>query len=387
VTRRVPVAEARAFATGVLRAVGATEEEARVVSDVLVTADRTGIDTHGIQRLGYTVARVRRGVTRPGAPITVVRETPGTALVDGGHGFGHLVAVRAMGIAIEKARAVGVGAVAVRNSTHYGIAGYHAMLAVDAGLVGLTTTNARPALAPTRGAAPVFGTNPIAFGAPSDDDEPFLFDASMALVQRGRVEVLAREGRPLPEGWAVGADGRPAVDAGAVLRGLVSGEAALLPLGGADEATGGHKGYGLAMVVEILSGVLAGGPFLSALAGADDPASSGAGSSEGEGDAAGRRPYRTGHFFLALDPGAFVDPDDFRRSVSALVAELRAVRRRDPARPVLTAGERELRTARERDAKGIPVPDALAEELRRLAGELSVWVPPSLAPASPDAVE
>lgn len=371
--RRVSVTDARAFAADVLRAVGATGEEANVVSDVLVTADRTGIDTHGIQRLGYTVRRVRRGVTRPGAPITVVRETPGTALVDGGHGFGHVVGVRAMGIAIEKARAVGVGAVAVRNSTHYGIAGYHAKLAVDAGLVGLTTTNARPALAPTGGTTPLYGTNPIAFGAPSDDDLPFLFDAAMALVQRGKIEVLAREGRPLPSGWAIGADGRPAVDARAVLRDLVAGDAALLPLGGADEATGGHKGYGLATVVEILSGVLAGGPFLSALAGGDVARGDDPGS-----DSTAPVPYRTGHFFLALDPGAFVEPAGFRRSVSALLAELRAARRRDPDVPVLTAGERELRTARERDADGIPVSDELAAELQALARELGVEAPRSV---------
>jgi LDH2 family malate/lactate/ureidoglycolate dehydrogenase len=366
--RYLQVATARGFVSDVLRALGASESEASLVTDVLVTADRFGIDTHGIARLGYYVTRIRSGVTRPGAPIEVVRETPTTAVVDGGHGLGPVVAATAMTRAMDKARAMGLGAVAVRNSTHFGIAGYYPWMAVKAGLVGVATSNARPAIAPTRGTAPLFGTNPLAVGAPSDDERPFLFDASMAQVQRGQIEVRAREGRPLPEGWAIDAHGRPVCDPHAVLRGLVAGEVALLPLGGAEEGTGGHKGYGLSMVVEILSAALAGGPFLTALAGSDGKA----------GDTT--EPYRTGHFFLALDPGAFVDPGAFRRAVGDLLRELRASRRRDPDLPILTAGERELDTAEERDATGIPLSPSLVVELRTLRDELGLIGYPELDP-------
>ena len=175
--RRVAVDELRRFIEEIFQGLGASPAEAATVADVLVTADRFGIDSHGVSRLGYYAERVQAGVTRPGAPIAVIRETPTTVVIDGGHGFGHVIARDAMARAITKAKRVGLGAAAVRNSTHYGIAGYYALMAADAGLVGMTSTNARPCLAPTHGTEPMYGTNPVALAAPSDEPHPFLFDA------------------------------------------------------------------------------------------------------------------------------------------------------------------------------------------------------------------
>ena len=175
----------------VFHGLGVPQEEAAICADVLIASDLRGIESHGVSRLKYYYDRIRAGVQSTRTEIEVVKETETTTVLDGHHGMGHVIAHRAMRMAMDKARRYGLGATAVRNSTHFGIAGYYPLMAADEGMIGLTVTNARPAIAPTFGAEPMLGTNPIAFAAPSDMPYPFCFDGATSITQRGKIEVLA----------------------------------------------------------------------------------------------------------------------------------------------------------------------------------------------------
>jgi L-2-hydroxycarboxylate dehydrogenase (NAD+) len=357
-SRRIPADELRAFAAAVFAAMGVPEDDARIAADVLLAADLKGIDSHGIGRLKYYADRLVSGITRTMPSWDVARETPATAVVDAGLYLGHPVAHRAMTLAMAKAQAHDLGAVAVRNSTHFGIAGYYAQMAAEAGMIGLVTTNARPAVAPTFSVQPMLGTNPIAFAAPSDEAFPFLFDASPAVTQRGRIEVMAREGRDVPPGLAVDGEGTVSGRADELLRKLAAGSAALLPLGGAGEELGGHKGFGLSVVVEILSAALQQGDYLLALAG---------GVESGEA-----KPYSVGHFFLALRIDAFAALPDFRKTVGGIQRQLRAARKAPGASRVWTPGEKEWECMLARKSQGIPVGPELQKELEALRHTLGL---------------
>ncbi len=269
--------------------------------------------------------------------------------------MGHVIGVRAMNMAIDKAREHGLGAVAVRNSTHYGIAGYYVLMAIEKGMAGLTTTNARPSIAPTFGVEPMLGTNPITFGCPTDEECPFVIDCATSITQRGKVEVLEREGKPTPPGWAIDAKGNPHTDSRALLGDLVSGTAALLPLGGAGEEFGGHKGYGYAVMAEILSAAFQAGSHTKALLG-----------SEGGRPA----PYRLGHFFLAIDIEHFVKLDSFKRAVGEICRSLRASRKAPGHDRIWTAGEKEFETEKLRRREGIAITDAVLADMRIMQREL-----------------
>jgi L-2-hydroxycarboxylate dehydrogenase (NAD+) len=355
----LPVQTVREFMTDVFKKLGVPEADAAVSADVLISADLRGIESHGIGRLRYYYDRIRRGQHQPVTRFEIVREGPATALVDGHHGMGHVIGARAMRLAMDKARACGTGIVVVRNSTHYGIAGYYPLMAVKEGMVGMSVTNARPAIAPTFSAYPMLGTNPIAFGAPTDEeDHPFLYDAATSIVQRGTFEVLFREEAQGEAGWAVRSDGSPAVDPGEVLDKLEDGKAALLPLGGAGETLGGHKGYGLAVMVEVLSSALQGGAFMYGLIGFDEKGA--------------RRPYCVGHFFMAVDIGHFLPLEEFKKTTGTIMRELRAVPRVPGEERVYTAGEKEAESERRVRAEGVPIVPNLQKEIKFLQSELGL---------------
>ena len=355
---RVSETAVREFIHDIFVAQGVPGDDAHVVSDVLVAADLKGLDTHGLSRLVYYRERLKAGITKPVTEVEVVKEASTTAVLDGHHGLGHVVGVRAMQLAIDKAKGHGLGSVAVRNSTHYGIAGYYAEMAVNAGMVGLTTTNARPSVVPTFSTEPKFGTNPLAFGAPTDEDCPFLYDASMAVIQRGKIEVARRMGKQVPDGTTVNEEGRTLRDPAEILEAMKQGRAAMLPLGGRGEELGGHKGYGLSVMLEILSAALQGGAFLSGLAGGDSG-----------GDP---KTYNLGHFFLAINPEAFGGEEAFRATTGAMMRELRAARPEPGADRVWTAGEKEWESEQQRQKDGIPISPELLRELHELARELGV---------------
>ncbi len=192
----VPVSVVESFMRDVFERLGVPPEDARICADVLIAADLRGIESHGIGRLKYYYDRIEAGVQFTETRLEVVRESETTAVVDGNHGMGHVIAYRSMRMAMDKARAYGLGAVAVRNGTHFGIAGYYSLMAAEEGMMGLTVTNARPAIAPTFSTEPMLGTNPIAFAAPSDTEHPFCFDAATSITQRGKIEVAARAEKP-----------------------------------------------------------------------------------------------------------------------------------------------------------------------------------------------
>ncbi len=254
------------FMVDVFKGIGVPEEDARICADVLITADKRGIDSHGIGRLKpIYYDRIKAGIQLPKTNIEIVKDGPTTAVIDGHNGMGQLIAKKSMALAIEKAKKMGLGMVVVRNSTHYGIAGYYVLMAIEAGMIGISGTNARPSIAPTFGVENMLGTNPLTYGAPSDEDFPFVLDCATSIAQRGKIEVHDRAEKESPPGWVIGEDGKTRTDTHQILQDLKTGKAALAPLGGIGEETAGYKGYGYAAVVEILSAALQNGKFLKML--------------------------------------------------------------------------------------------------------------------------
>jgi L-2-hydroxycarboxylate dehydrogenase (NAD+) len=244
-----------------------------------------------------------------------------------------------------------MGMVAVRNSTHYGFAGYYALMAVRESMIGITGTNARPAIAPTFGVENMLGTNPFTFGIPSDEEFPFLLDCATSIIQRGKVELYAREGKEMPPGWVIDETGESKTNSREVLGDLIAGRASLSPLGGIGEETAGYKGYGYATVVEILSAALQQGAFLHMLTGFEN----------------GKPvPYPLGHFFIALDINSFTDIDSFKKTTGDILRELRASRKMPGHDRIYTAGEKEYETWKARKDHGIAFSDQLLEEFRGL---------------------
>lgn len=346
------------FMVDVFIGVGVAEEDARVCADILITSDKRGIDSHGIGRLKpIYVDRIRQGIMNPVTKIDIVREGPTTMVLDANNGMGLVASKYAMNKAIEKAKSYGMGMVAVRNSSHYGIAGYYSLMAIERGMIGITGTNARPSIAPTFGVENMLGTNPLTFGMPTDEDFPFVLDCASSVSQRGKIEVYEREGKEIPEGWVIGEDGQSRTDTSKILEDLVKGGAALTPLGGIGEDQAGYKGYGYATVVEILSASLQGGAFLKALSGMDQG-----------------RPvaHRLGHFFIAIDIEAFIGLDDFKRTTGQILRDLRASKKAPGQDRIYTAGEKEHLAWLYRKDRGVPVNEALQRDIIDLKESLKL---------------
>jgi len=337
---------------------GVSEEDAKVCADILITSDLRGIESHGIGRLRMYVDRIHKGLIETHADIKVVRESPTTAVIDGQHGIGMVIANYSNNLAIEKARQYGMGAVAVRNSSHFGIDGYYPLMAIKAGMIGMSFTNARPSVAPTFGSQPLLGTNPIAFGAPSDEEFPFLYDAATSITQRGKIEVYNREGKETYPIWTIDSEGHTMTDPALILKKMVAREAALLPLGGLEEVSGSHKGYGLSTIVEILSSTLQSGAFLSALSGLTP---------EGK-----ETRFKVGHFFMAMNIESFLPLDEFKTNIGGLLRELRASRKLPGHDRIYTAGEKEYYIEKEIRKNGVPINDNLRKDLLHVKEVLGI---------------
>jgi L-2-hydroxycarboxylate dehydrogenase (NAD+) len=354
----IPVDVIRQFMVDVFQALGTPADDAQICAEVLISSDLRGIESHGVGRLKYYYDRIQAGVQFVETEIEVVKETETTAVVDGHHGMGHVIAHRAMCLAIDKAREYGLGAVAVRNGTHFGIAGYYPLMAAAEGMMGLCVTNARPAQSPTFGTEPMLGTNPIAFAAPSDLEYPFCFDAATSISQRGKVEVAARAEKPLPEGVIIDAEGQPLTDPAQILADLGKAAAAFLPLGGAGEELAGYKGYSLAAMVEILSASLCGGAFMKDLLGFAPDGS--------------RRPYMLGHFFLAIDIAHFLPLEVSRSITGQIMRELQASRKAPGQDRIYVAGEKEYEMEEVVRQRGVSVNRNLRAELQTMRDELGI---------------
>ena len=331
---------------------GIPSEDAEIVGDVLIQADKFGFDSHGVNRLKpIYLDRIKEGVLNPVTDFEIVREGPTTAVVDGHNGMGHVIAYKAMKLAISKAREYGMGMVAARNSSHYGFAGYYPLMAVKENMIGITGTNARPSVAPTFGVENMLGTNPLTFGMPTDEDFPFLLDCATSITQRGKIELYAREGKEMPMGWVIDENGESKTSSVEVLNDFIKGRAALTPLGGVGEDTGGYKGYGYATVVEILSAALQQGAFMKMLLGIQD----------------GKKvPYPIGHFFIVIDINAFTEPENFKKTTGDILRELRASRKMPGQKRIYTAGEKEFETWLSRKDNGVPFNEQLLNEFRGL---------------------
>jgi L-2-hydroxycarboxylate dehydrogenase (NAD+) len=354
----IPANTIENFMIAVFEGLGTPAEDARICADVLITSDLQGIESHGVGRLKYYYDRIQAGVQFTTTRFEMVKETETTAVVDGHHGMGHVIAYRAMRLAMDKARQHGLGAVAVRNGTHFGIAGYYPLMAAKEGMIGLTVTNARPAIAPTFGTEPMLGTNPIAFAAPSDMEFPFSFDGATSISQRGKIEVAARAEKPVPEGWIIDAENNPVTDPSRILEDLGKATAAFLPLGGGGEMYAGYKGYDLATIVEILSASLSGGAFMKDLLGYAPDGS--------------RRPYMLGHFFLALHVEHFIPLEMSRWITGDIMRALQASRRAPGQERIYVAGEKEYEMEKVVRERGVPVNRNLRRELQIMRDELGI---------------
>ena len=348
----IPFEVVEKFMVNVMVKAGIPEKDAKIVSDVLIQADKLGFDSHGVNRLKTIyLDRIKAGIVHPVTNFKIVKEGPTTAVIDGQNGMGHVISFNAMRMAIDKAKKYGMGMVAVRNSSHYGFAGYYPLMAVKENMIGITGTNARPSVAPTFGVENILGTNPMTFGIPSDEAFPFLLDCATSITQRGKVELYAREGKELQKGWVIDENGESKTNSSEVLEDIIAGKAALTPLGGLGEESGGYKGYGYATVVEILSAALQHGSFMKMLNGFKD----------------GKKiPYSVGHFFIVIDISAFTEPDDFKKTTGDILRELRASKKMPGQDRIYTAGEKEYDTWMERKDKGVPFNKELMEEFRGL---------------------
>ncbi len=339
-----------AFLTDAFKGYGVPEADARICADVLLESDRRGIESHGCNRFKpIYIDRIVAGIQQPVTKINILKETSTTAVLDANDGMGMVVSYKAMEMAITKAKQHGLSMIAVRNSTHYGIAGYWCTMATKAGLIGITGTNARPSIAPTFGVENMLGTNPLTVGFPTDEPFPFILDCATSITQRGKIEYFARTGSATPAGMVIGHDGSAMTDSAQILKDLTSGSAALAPLGGIGEELAGYKGYGYATVVEVLSAALQAGSFLKMLVDKDE---------QGQ-----KKPYHLGHFFLVIDPDAFMGLDTFKATCTQILKDLRASMKAPGQERIYTAGEKEYLTWLSRESTGVPVGEAVQKDL------------------------
>lgn len=341
--------ELKTFCRGVFARLGMGDEDAEVVADSLVRANLEGNDSHGVSRMGIYTARMREG--RISSKPDVEVERSGSVLrVDGGNGLGQVASYHALKSAFPVAREAGIAGVAVRNSNHFGTVAYYCQMACREGLSLIATTNSPPGIAPWGGKKAYFGTNPIAFGFPTRREPPVIVDMSSSVVARGNIINAAREGEPIPEGWAMDEEGVATTDAEAALRGAV------LPLGGA-------KGYALALAVEVMSGVLSGaafGPQVNNLYRDGDPAAN------------------VGHSFIVLDVSKWMDLEDFYGRMEKFLGEIKATPRAPGVEEILYPGERRYAAYLQRTKEGIVLPAAVQKELEGIGRDYGVLFPGTL---------
>jgi LDH2 family malate/lactate/ureidoglycolate dehydrogenase len=341
------VEAATAFAVRLLSAHGLPEADARIVAHCLVRADLRGVDTHGIQYLPHYLARVDKGLINSSPNLNIERKTPVAAALDGDNAFGFVVGMKAIEAAIEMAREFGIGIVAARRSTHFGMAASYVLRAVEAGFIAQVYSNASPAMPPWGGREPMLGTSPFACGAPGGKLDPYVLDLSFAVAARGKIRKAARRGEAIPLGYALDKEGRPTTDATAALDGVV------LPIGG-------YKGSGLAMLMDLLGGVVAGAGHAG-----------GVGNQFSDYD----RPQDVGHFFLVMKPDLFVSLDEYRARMDRLVTAVRGAPRAEGFTEILMPGEREARLERARRISGVQIGPVELAGLRSAAELVGVAGP------------
>mgnify|MGYP002648300436 FL=1 len=337
------------FMVDAFLAAGIPEADAKICADVLMESDRRGIESHGTNRFKpIYIDRINDGILNPVTNYEILKETPTTLVADAHDGMGMVASHKMMTSLIEKAKTHGLAMGAIRNSSHYGIAGYWATMASKEGLLGITGTNARPSIAPTFGVENMMGTNPLTFAFPTDEEFDFILDCATSIVQRGKIEYYARQGKPTPKGMVIAHDGSALTDSEEILRRLVEGTAALTPLGGIGEELAGYKGYGYAAVVEILSAALTGGLFMKDLSNKDKNGN--------------KRPYHLGHFFIVINPEFFMGLDTFKKTTGDILRGLRNSQKAPGQDRIYTAGEKEWDVWQVRQDKGVPMGEGVQKD-------------------------
>jgi LDH2 family malate/lactate/ureidoglycolate dehydrogenase len=353
----VPAKQIREQLLSVLRAWGMSEAHAETTAEMMLETDLRGVDSHGISMLPTYDREFRAGRLNMRPNFKTVREGPAMALIDADRSLGHPVSVHAMNLAVDKCRQSAVAVVSVFNSHHFGAAGCYSRIAAERGVIGMVTASTRGVtMVPTFGAEPVMGTNPLAFAAPARRNPPFQLDMATTTVAAGKVKVHKLNHRPLPPGWVVDGNGQTVTDPEEAFRYVFERpEGGITPLGGTREV-GGHKGYGLAVMVHILGGALSGASFSPIRNRTQKPSD----------------PHNIGHFFLAIDPRAFRPAGAFEEDLDQVIDVLHNTRRADPRQPVLVAGDPEMATRAERLRDGVPIPDDLMAQLREVARQAGV---------------
>ncbi len=345
--------ELLSFVKSVFVKLGVPEEDAFIVADNLVTADLRGIESHGVARLRRYVDGLRKGAVKAKPNIRVVSEGPSFALVDGDSGLGQVVGSFSMRLAIKKAEESGIGLVTTRMSNHYGIAGYYAMMALERDMIGVSMTNSRPLVAHTGALGKWLGTNPIALAAPTRAPPPLVIDMATSVAPIGKMEEYSRLGKRAPLGWGIDSEGNLCDDPDKIMK-----EGALLPLGGLGELMGGHKGYGLALLVELFTSVLSGAAMLREVGQTEAP-----------------KPANVGHFFMAVDVARFMPIDEFKDRMEKLRAELKNAPLHPQFDRIWVHGEKSYLTSVKRRREGVPIYKKVFEEMRTIAGELGINFP------------
>lgn len=338
------------FVTDAFIAYGVPKEDAEICADVLLESDKRGIESHGVNRFKPVyLDRIKSGIQNAVTNIEIIKETPTTAVIDGHHGMGQVIGYKAMSMAIKKAKEYGMGMVVVRNSCHYGIAGYYSSMATKAGCIGMTGTNARPSVAPTNGVEGMFGTNPFTIGVPTDEAFDFNFDCATSITQNGKIEYYERINKDVAPGTIINEDGSAVTgDAGVALKKIRNGSAALTTLGGIGEELGGYKGYGFALAVEFFSSILQDGAYGKALDGKDE-----------QGNI---RPYQLGHWFIAIDTEHFMGEDIARKKAGEITRSMRSSKKAPNADRIYTAGEKEYEIRLSRK-DGVPINESVQKEI------------------------
>ena len=343
----------KALAVLIFEKLGYPAGQSEIIADVLVTADLFGVTSHGLQRLNLYEYGLRIGRIKLDAKPKILKETPLSALIDAGDAMGQVASAEAMRLAIKKAKQSGMGVVVTRNNNHFGIAGYYSRMAMLEGLLGICMTNSEALMVPTNGKRAMLGSNPIAIAMPAEP-VPFMLDMATAVVPRGKLEVYMKDGKPIPAGWAVGADGKVSTDPVAVNECFVKKTAGgILPLGGLGEILGGHKGYGIALAVELFTSIIACGYTSDMVRKVHDK-------------------DRSCSTFIAMDYGMFGDKKEIEAALSAYLGKLRASDKSDGADRIWTHGEKELLNSRENETKGIYIQAKTLEEIREISGRLGV---------------
>jgi L-2-hydroxycarboxylate dehydrogenase (NAD+) len=350
-TKSFPIEVLREFATRIFVHFGVPKEDAAQAADVLASADLRGIDSHGVARLYSYYGMLSEGHINPRAKISIVRSTMTTATIDGDNGLGLVVGPQANRIALDMAGKAGSGWVSVCNTNHFGIAGYYVLQALERDLIGWAMTNSTALVAPLWGAQRMLGTNPIAIAFPGKEEPPIVIDMATCAVAYGKIEIARRKGEPIPVGWGIDKNGNNTTNPDDTVNG-----GCLLPLG-SDRERGGHKGYALAMMVDVLCGVLSGanwGPFAPPFALRQEIPTR----SVGQG---------IGHYFGAMRIDGFIDPDDFKRQIDDYVRVFRASKPAPGTNGPLIPGDPEREAERERRKSGIPLLMPVVEDLRAIS--------------------